>query len=234
MDAPDDDVDPPPAPAPNPAPAAALAPVRVRQSARLAGKPKAPAQPRSETPEAVFENVEEEAQDPPAPAPGIIRAKLVPVPADGFCMFHSIVMYLDNYDNGKHLQSGVADYMWRERLTPLMKNAVNYFDLLGEARMRLKDLHRDNPNAGYDKINIFSLKDYVRQFRTGILWAGEQEVTIASNMLQRTIQICTTIHGSPNTYQMGTRYEAPGSDGIYICYNGSNHYEGLIDVQIIA
>ena len=102
--------------------------------------------------------------------------------------------------------------------------------------MRLKDLHRDNPNAGYDKINIWSLIDYVRQFKTGILWAGEQELAITSNMLQRTIQICTAIDGSPNTYQMGTRYpEAPGStDVIYIFYNGSNHYEGLIDVQIIA
>ena len=154
-------------------------------------------------------------------------------------MFHSIVMYLNNYDDGKHLQRDVADYMWRERRTALMRNTLA-FDLLGEARMRLKDLHRDNPNAGYDKMNIFSLKDYVSKFKTGILWAGEQEVTIASNMLQRTIQICTTIHGSPNTYQMelakryGTKYEAPGSDVIYIRYNGSNHYEGLIDVQIIA
>ena len=77
-------------------------------------------------------------------------------------------MYLNNYDDGKHLQRDVADYMWRERRTALMRNTLA-FDLLGEARMRLKDLHRDNPNAGYDKINIWSLIDYVRQFKTGHL-----------------------------------------------------------------
>ncbi len=160
-------------------------------------------------------------------------------------MFHSISFYThgDVRDTerarvGKELLRQIAQYMRDNEDSQVMQDAIT-FGLLIEARERLRALHRANKNAGYNRIVIRNLDDYLEQLRTGNLWAGSQEAFITSNFLNRTIQICVHEDDDPeNLFRMEApkRFNplgGPTADVIYIVYNGTSHYEGLIDVQLL-
>jgi hypothetical protein len=175
-----------------------------------------------------------------------IRATRKETPKDGFCMFHSISFYThgdvpdpERERVGKELLREVAQYMRDNEDSQVMQTALT-FGLLLDAQERLRDLHAANPNAGYNRIRINTLDDYLAQLKTGRLWAGEQEVYITSNFLDRTIQICVHNDEDPeNLFRMeaAKRYNpagGPTADVIYIVYNGTNHYEGLVDVELLS
>jgi hypothetical protein len=170
------------------------------------------------------------------------------VPPDGFCMFHSISLYLGR-DDGRQLLNEVADYMNANQQGPVMQTALSSF-LLEDAKARLESLK--------SKTQIRTLSDYIAKFRTGRLWAGAVELQITSAYLGRSIQVC---RGDPDWWeqkrarkkQRRTRQSSDEADRfvallheranppqgetdevIYIVYNGSNHYEGLVSVQLIA
>ena len=155
-------------------------------------------------------------------------------------MFHSISLYLGR-DDGRQLLNEVANYMVANQ--PVMQNALGA-GILADARARLESLN--------SKTQIRTLSDYIAKFRTGRLWAGAQELGITSAYLRRSIQVC---RGDPDWWEQKrrTRQNSDEADRfvallheranppqgetdevIYIVYNGSNHYEGLVSVQLIA
>ena len=117
-----------------------------------------------------------------------------------------------------------------------MQQAINLL-LLEDAKMRLTDLHKAYPKQGYDKMSITSLRDYLKLFQTGRLWAGDQELALTCIMLKRSIQVCTrTPTRGKFAVNSGLRRDPPEgpTDVIYIYYNGTSHYEGLQMVQLIT
>jgi hypothetical protein len=131
----------------------------------------------------------------------------------------------------------VADYMDANRQGPVMQTALSSF-LLEDARARLRSLK--------SRTQIEGLTDYIEKFRTGRLWAGAQELQITSAYLRRSIQVC---RADPDWRKKRTRQNSDEADRfvallheranppqgetdevIYIVYNGSNHYEGLVNV----
>jgi hypothetical protein len=153
-------------------------------------------------------------------------------------MYHSISFYThgdvpdtERAQVGKELLREVAQYMRDNEDSQVVQLAITY-GLLIEARERLRALKKN-------RIVIRNLDDYLEHLRTGDLWAGQQEVFITSNFLNRTIQICVHDDNDPeNLFRMEEPKRmnplgGPTADVIYIVYNGESHYEGLIDVQLL-
>ena len=150
-------------------------------------------------------------------------------------MFYSLSYYSNPNDAGT---KGTARQIAKD-VVAWMRDVQNDAFMTNLRAGLLSDAKRHKPS-------IKTFVDYLRELPTGSVYAGMSELTVFAKISKGIVHVCLSTNGN-GQYAIQPKGEymiwetlnfvpngAPPAFEAYIKYNGINHFEALLDVQIIA
>jgi len=137
--------------------------------------------------------------------PVLRRARVVPQPGDGSCLFHSLSYGLRG-TNASRLRAEIAEYIAKNPNTTVANNPIKDWVLW---------------DTGMDT------SSYASRMRTGSQWGGAVELAVCAKM--RSVHVHVYERGNSGFKRISS-FEGdagPGAPVVSLCYGGRVHYDAL-------